>query len=386
MSKRKVIINLVIAFLLLCICAGALWMAQRSKPKPAKLPDGMEYLIGDTVAVGHFEYINDMEFFAGDWDGDYDLQLLYGPEARNSWCTGTVMDYETYERFCAGSAPAGYVQAYHDPSLHYLVYGVWWEFDTTPQARLAAVTYSGMSAHMYVWDRFENDPAKTPGCAYVIVVPTAEDMTYLAVHKLYYTVDQYAEAKEYDIDCPAPEKPIIYLYPERETDVTVTLGHPECITHSYPEYDGPWRVSAQPDGTLTELKTGRELYSLYYENVSPVPLQASGEGFVVRGEDTAAFLEETLAILGLSAREAEEFIVYWLPRLEGSAWNYIRFASPDEIDAEMPLGIEPQPDSVIRVLMLWQPLDVPIEVQPQALYTPPRMGFTAVEWGGAELH
>ena len=161
------------------------------------------------------------------------------------------------------------------------------------------------------------------------------------------------------------EKPVIYLYPEQETDVTVTLGHPECITHSYPKYDGPWRVTARPDGTLTDLETGRELYSLYYENVSPVPLPQTEEGFVVRGEDTAAFLEEKLALLGLSPREAEEFIV--------------------EIDAEMPLEITPQPDSMIRVLMLWKPLDAPIEVREQTLTNPPRTGFTCVEWGGAEL-
>ena len=165
----------------------------------------------------------------------------------------------------------------------------------------------------------------------------------------------------------------------------MTLGHPECITHSYPAYDGCWRVSARPDGTLTDLGTGRELYSLYYENISAVPLMQTGEGFVVRGGDTASFLEEKLAILGLSEREAEEFIIYWLPRLEDNAWNYIRFAGRAEIDAEMPLEISPRPDSVIRVLMLCRPLDAPVEVREQILSTPERTGFTAVEWGGAEL-
>ena len=168
--------------------------------------------------------------------------------------------------------------------------------------------------------------------------------------------------------------------------MTVPLGHPECITHSYPKYDGPWRVTARPDGTLTDLETGRELYSLYYENASPIPLPQTDEGFVVRGEDTAAFLEEKLALLGLSPREAEEFIVYWLPRLEENKWNYIRFADRTEIDAEMPLDISPQPDSLIRVLMLWKPLDAPIEVREQTLTAPARTGFTAVEWGGAELN
>ena len=51
----------------------------------------------------------------------------------------------------------------------------------------------------------------------------------------------------------------------------------------------------------------------------------------------------------------------------------------------MPLEISPQPDSVIRVLMLYKPLDSPIAVREQTLTTPERTGFTVVEWGGAEL-
>ena len=34
-------------------------------------------------------------------------------------------------------------------------------------------------------------------------------------------------------------------------------------------------------------------------------------------------LEEKLAILGLTERESEEFIVYWLPKLEKNKYNYI---------------------------------------------------------------
>lgn len=387
MSKRKLIVNIVTLCLLAGVCVLGFVMANRSRPKPVELPEGMEYLIEGKVAVAHFSYFGDVEFFAGDWDGDYDIQILHGPEAQNVWCKGAVMDYEEYQRFCSGSKPAGYVQTYDDPSLHYLVYGVWLQWTSDVQARLAAVNYSGPSAHMYVWAPYVLESG--PGCSYVVVVPTDQAVTYCAIHQLSYTVDEYEKAKQDEIHyetMPEPEKPILYLYPEVETDVTVTLGCPELVTHAYPKYDGSWRVKARPDGTLTDLQTGRELYSLYYENVSAVPLPQTEEGFVVRGEDTAAFLEEKLAILGLTDREAEEFIIYWLPRLEENEWTYIRFADPEEIAAEMPLTIEPQPDSLIRVLMLWRPLDAPIEVAEQKLEMPRRTGFTAVEWGGAEIN
>lgn len=89
--------------------------------------------------------------------------------------------------------------------------------------------------------------------------------------------------------------------------------------------------------------------------------------------------------IGLTEREAEEFIVYWLPKLESNKYNYIRFATLDEINKNMPLEINPNPDTIIRVLMTFKGLENPINVQEQQLETPNRTGFVAVEWGGTEI-
>lgn len=179
-------------------------------------------------------------------------------------------------------------------------------------------------------------------------------------------------------------KPIIYLYPETETELSVTLGKPENITVSYPAYGDGWHVLAQPDGTLVDLETGRHLYALYWEgkNGSALPMD---EGFVVAGADTAAFLEEKLALLGLSEREAEEFIVYWLPTLQENAYNLIRFETRAEIEDYMPLKLSMEPDTLIRVMMRYRPLEEALEVPEQVLpQTPERKGFTVVEWGGTK--
>ena len=191
-----------------------------------------------------------------------------------------------------------------------------------------------------------------------------------------------AAEEQYYRDLPEPEKPIIYLYPTEETEVTVNLGYEDLITVSYPKYEGEWKVLARPDGSLTDLSTGRNLYALYYESISPIDYQIEKDGFVVRGEDTIAFLEEKLAVLGLTEREAEEFIVYWLPKLEANPYNYIRFATAEEIERTMPLDIQPAPDTTIRVLMGYKALEQPIEVKEQPLESPAREGFAAVEWGG----
>lgn len=186
--------------------------------------------------------------------------------------------------------------------------------------------------------------------------------------------------RNYNIDY----KPIIYLYPETTTEFTVKLGYPEKLTCSYPKYENEWNVIANPDGTLIDTKTGRNLYALYWEGIDTTKKDKT-EGFVIKGEESAEFLEEKLAILGLTPREAEEFIVYWLPKLEANQYNYIRFASLDEINKSMPLEINPKPDTLIRVLMQFKGLDEPIKVEEQILETPERTGFVAVEWGGTEM-
>lgn len=180
-------------------------------------------------------------------------------------------------------------------------------------------------------------------------------------------------------------KPIIYLYPTEETEVQVKLGNDENITVSYPKYIDGWNVIAKPNGTLTDLTTNRELYALYYENENVVSFDVTNEGFVIKGEDTAAFLEEKLSLLGLTEREAEEFIIYWLPQLEENKYNYIRFSTEEEINKNMPLEITPEPDSIIRILMTFKKLEKPISVEEQEIITPTRDGFTVVEWGGTEI-
>ena len=181
------------------------------------------------------------------------------------------------------------------------------------------------------------------------------------------------------------EKPIIYLYPEEETNIEVKLGKKENITCSYPKYENGWKVVANPNGDLKYIENGKNLYALYYEAKTEKENKVEKEGFVVKGEDSANFLEEKLEILGLNERESEEFIVYWLPKLEANKYNYIRFLNKEEIDENMPLEIEPKPDTQIRVLMTFKGLNKEIKVEEQQLTRVERKGYTVVEWGGSEI-
>lgn len=180
-------------------------------------------------------------------------------------------------------------------------------------------------------------------------------------------------------------KPIIYLYPEEETSLVVKLGNLEKLTCTYPKYkETGWNVTAYPDGKLIDNETGRSLYALYWEGLNTENIKFN-DGFCVKGEDTIKFLEEKLEILGLNEREAEEFIVYWLPKMEDNKYNLIRFANMEEIEINMPLNFSLNPDTVIRVLMEYKPVDKYVDIPEQKIETPERTGFTVVEWGGTEV-
>ena len=62
------------------------------------------------------------------------------------------------------------------------------------------------------------------------------------------------------------KKPNIYLYPQAETEITVTFENPGYLTSSIPDYAGKWTVTAAPDGTLTD-ENGCSYDYLFYESL-----------------------------------------------------------------------------------------------------------------------
>ena len=61
---------------------------------------------------------------------------------------------------------------------------------------------------------------------------------------------------------------------------------------------------------------------------------------------------------------------------------FVTFIPQEENNRLAPLTIDPTPDTVIRVLMYFKPLDTAVRVPPLDIVTPERTGFVVVEWGG----
>ena len=87
-----------------------------------------------------------------------------------------------------------------------------------------------------------------------------------------------------------------------------------------------WLDSDRLSGRDSDRRCGQTYSYLYWEGTDTIAYDFS-QGFCVAGTDTAAFLEDALAQLGLTRREANEFIVYWLPQMQENPYNLIAFQS-----------------------------------------------------------
>lgn len=178
-------------------------------------------------------------------------------------------------------------------------------------------------------------------------------------------------------------KPVVYLYPTKPTDVNVKVNIKGALTCTYPNYENGWDVTAYPDGRVINKADGREYSYLYWEGNSDAKWDLSS-GFVVKGSDTAAFLQEKLAYLGLTPKEYNEFIVFWLPIMQNNKYNLITFQTKAYEECSS-LNVSPKPDSMLRVFMAFKPMSEPVEIPEQKLSQFERKGFSVIEWGGTEI-
>lgn len=189
------------------------------------------------------------------------------------------------------------------------------------------------------------------------------------------------------IDCePKTKKPVIYLYPQKIEKVNVMIDYDGEIVADYPDYDPltGWNVIAYPDGHLINQFDGKEYSYLFWEGGDFGANYDFTKGFIVKGSGTKSFLQDILAKIGLTPKEYNEFIVYWYPKMKDNSYNLIHFAT-EEYTSRARLEITPKPDSILRVFMVFKPLQAKIDVMPQTFMPFIRKGFAVVEWGGSEL-
>ena len=219
-----------------------------------------------------------------------------------------------------------------------------------------------------------------------------KNMTYdqfVGSHVVFFWKDSFGRLlrfinQDYFINPGGCGKPVIYLYPEKTQEVSVRVSPTGGMTASDPGYGQGWKVIADPMSRIKNLANGKTYPYLFWEGKSNEIYHTSQFGFVTAQNNLENLLNEKLAALGLNEKEIGDFKEFWLPKMlaEKKPYYFVTFVPQTEIDKLAPLEINPQPDTIIRVLMDYKGLDEKIDAPGYAIKTPERKGFTAVEWGG----
>jgi len=134
---------------------------------------------------------------------------------------------------------------------------------------------------------------------------------------------------------------------------------------------------AYPDGKIID--HGKEYSYLFWEAEFDNNNWDLSQWFIVEWKDARKFLQEKLSYIWLTPKEYNEFIVYWYPKMMNNKYNLVYFAW-DDYDSRAPLNIYPEPDSILRVFTVIQPLDQKIEIEEQKLEKFERKWFSVIEW------
>ncbi|MEO6302673.1 MAG: hypothetical protein ABIP51_05835 [Bacteroidia bacterium] len=181
------------------------------------------------------------------------------------------------------------------------------------------------------------------------------------------------------------KKPVIYVYPIKKEKVSIKLDLKGEFSFTYPEYKNGWDFIAEPDGTIE--MNNKKYHYLFWDgnlNIETSKLNLN-DGFIVSKKDLVNFFEEKLTVMGLNTQEIEDYITYWCPLMSINEKNYIHFMYNEEYGHYASITIDPKPDYLFRVCMLWSKANNKTIIKPQKIESFKRSGFTVVEWGGSEL-
>lgn len=175
-------------------------------------------------------------------------------------------------------------------------------------------------------------------------------------------------------------KPVIYLYPTTEQAVNIKIGADVKVSEPYYNSSTGWSVIAKPSGQLT---VGNAQYaSLFWEGPGIGKYPEITEGTIVKKADAVNTIKKQLAQQGLKNNEINDFVDYWKDKLPNKPYIRLTWFNTSQMNQLAPLQISPKPETLIRVFLDMSGLDKPINIPAQNLKSTPRIGFTAVEWGG----
>lgn len=179
-------------------------------------------------------------------------------------------------------------------------------------------------------------------------------------------------------------KPVVYLYPKQETNVSVRVGAEVTVSEPKYESDGWQGVVARPNGLLTY--RGEQYNSLFWEGYGVGAYPGITSGTVVKRDQAATTMRYQLAQQGLNNKEIVDFMEFWEPRVPNKPYIRLTWLDTHQMEAVAPLRVSPKPDTLLRVFLDMDGYDWLINLPAQKLTKKERRGFTVVEWGGLTMN
>ena len=182
------------------------------------------------------------------------------------------------------------------------------------------------------------------------------------------------------------KKPVIYLYPESDLEVSVNLKPQGNLTFTYPDYSEGWTGTAHPDGSIS-IHQNDYPYLFWESEQAFNRFNMESGSFVIQQASVTESLDKILSELGFNAKEKADFITFWGPQLAQHPLVLAQFITNEDCNEFASLEITPAPKHLNRVYMIWTVPDEhqKIVVKPQKLEKFNRDGFDVLEWGGIEL-
>lgn len=181
------------------------------------------------------------------------------------------------------------------------------------------------------------------------------------------------------------DKPVIYVYGKQNQKVSIKLDLKGEFSFTYPQYSNGWNFIANPYGSIQI--EDKKYHYLFWDGkleIDPSKLDLN-EGFIIDKNNLVSFFEEKLKLMGLNSQEIEDYITYWCPRMNVNEKNYIHFIFNETYNNYATITIDPKPETIFRVCMLWSKADGNSVLKEQKIESFKRNGFTIVEWGGTEM-
>lgn len=177
---------------------------------------------------------------------------------------------------------------------------------------------------------------------------------------------------------PIYRKSNIYIYPQEEIELNVSLTFPNggSVISSIPKYDNVWNIKVDSNGVINNIYK-----YLYYECTAPDLCQYE-EGWSMHKDSLTMFFLKNLSQTGFSQREIEDFIDYWIPLLNSSEYYAIYPQYKVELSSIVEIVFSSQPDNLLRLFYTIKECAKDFRA-PNLPIIPKfnRNGFYVVEWG-----